>query len=79
MWPSLVSRQAQDGLGEQKIKSTEIIYKIITRVQMRDNKCLSLCNVCKNGEKILKGGKFLRGNSKDIQVSSQGHSCWNEH
>lgn len=73
MLPRLVSRHAKDGLDEQRIKSMEIIYKIITRVQMRDNKCLSLCNVCKNGEEILKGGKLLRGNSKDIQVSSQGH------
>lgn len=73
MLSRLASRHTKDGLDEQRIKSTEIIYKIIMRVQMRDNKCLSLCNVCKNGEEILKGEKLLSGHSKDIQVSSQGH------
>lgn len=77
MLPRLVSCHAKDGLDEQGIESMEIIYKIIMRVQMRENKCLSLCNVCKNGEEILKGAKLLRGNSKDIQVSSQGYQ--NEH
>lgn len=51
----------EDGLEEHRIESMMVIYEMITRVQMRGNEGLNLCNVSKNGEKILNTREFVEG------------------